>query len=380
MMDKRGERAGPATGRSWWQRLKGGLGQPDQSDQPDQSNQPDQPGQPDRYAASSQTPRAVQTSQSDPIHAAVASLRGQRAENQDNYLLLSDGQARLLRDGAPLSVAVPKWPARRIRLAVFDGMGGHRGGRQVAEAAAMAAAQIPPQDTADATRTAILQLHRELAQQFSDPAARIKGDTGRPGTTLVWVELDQRSGRGWLASVGDSRVYGSSTTGWQPLSHDHSLAEFSWRDGELDQQEYQRLSCNGGQRLAQALAYGSWGIRYDDRGLKPFSHDEALRLDLASDLPAEMAGHADIKALQLEPGQGLLLASDGLWDGAAGGKRGWTDVISSGQGGPGWPDGVGEPGEAGRAATLASQADEIAHAAIADGGRDNVTVLLVARE
>ena len=347
----------PASGRSWWRRLTGASGQSNLHSQPSQPNQPTQPG------------GAVQSCRSGQFHAAVTSLRGQRAENQDNYLLLSDGQARLLRDGEPISEAVPKWPAQRLRVAVFDGMGGHRDGRQVAEAAAMAAARIPPQDSAAATRAAILQLHRELAAQFSDSGAGFNGSAGRPGTTLVWVELDQRSGRGWLASVGDSRVYGSGTGtgGWQPLSHDHSLAEFSWRDGELDREEYRRLTSNGEQRLAQALAYGSWGIRYDDRGLKPFLHDEALRLDLASELPAELAGHADIQALQLQQGRSLLLASDGLWDGVAGTKRGWQDVA------------VGQEGLEG-AEALAGMTDEMAHSAISDGGRDNVTVLLVARK
>ena len=286
------------------------------------------------------------------LHTAVTSLRGRREENQDNYLLLSDKQARLMRDGEPVTMAVPNWPRQRLRVAVFDGMGGHRDGRQVAEASAAAAACIPPQTNAADTRAAVLQLHRQLADRF----VRHHHRQGNPGTTMVWVELDQRSGKGWLASVGDSRVYRCRGGEWQQLTFDHTLAEFNWRDGDLDDGEYSRLSAGGDQRLAQALAYGSWGIRYDDRGLKPFLHHPDLRLDLANELSAQRLEHADVKSLQLKDGEVLLLASDGLWDNAVG---------------------SGEWGQPGEKTDLAALSTEMANSALGRGGRDNVTVLLL---
>ena len=288
----------------------------------------------------------------DTLQAAVASLRGQRAENQDNYLLFCDGQARLMRDGEPVTIVMPQWPSHRLRVAVFDGMGGHRDGRQVAEAAAEAMAGIPPLKNAADTRAAVLQLHHQLADRF---ARRHRQDN--PGTTMVLAELDRRSRRGWLVSVGDSRVYRyrSAGTDWQQLTHDHTLAEFNWRDGDLDAAEYHRLRADGGQHLAQALAYGSWGIRYDDRSLKPFVHHPDLRLDLAGELPAERFEHADVKPLELAEGDYLLLASDGLWDGVG---SGWAQ-----------PDASVE---------LASLAQKIARASLQRGSRDNITVLLVA--
>ena len=283
------------------------------------------------------------------ITAAVASLTGARNENQDNYLILADGRAELLRNGEPVEMVIPNWPRQRVRLAVLDGMGGHRDGRQVAEAAAQRVAGIPPQYDAVTLRQSVLNLHRQLLRQFARPQ-----DPANPGATVVWAELDRYSGRGWLAHVGDSRAYLLRDGRWHSLTHDHCLAEFNWRDGDLGDREYRRLTMLGDKRIAQALAYGSWGIRTDDRGIKPYAHSPDLRLDLAAELVGELAEHADIRPLRLACGDRLLLATDGLWDASANG--GWQGPVSVG-----W---------------IADGANQFAQAAIDHGSRDNVTVLL----
>jgi serine/threonine protein phosphatase PrpC len=279
---------------------------------------------------------------------AVLSLIGTRDENQDNYLLLADGRAEYLLDGEPHQAVAGHWPARYLRLMVFDGMGGHRDGRQVAEAAVRAAAQIPAQHSEQALRAALQALHQGLAADFFRD-----GDPGNPGATVVWVEFDLRSGRAWLAQVGDSRVYLLRERRWRCLTHDHTLVEFNWRDGDLDEARYQELSALPGQRLAQALAYGSWGIRYDDQGTKPFQRDRSLRLDLPDDLPVGKAEHADVRALSLRSGDCLLLASDGLWSHAVDGQWWGPEELQ----------------------VSSDELQALAMQAIARGGRDNVTVV-----
>jgi len=285
--------------------------------------------------------------------AAAASLGGARNENQDNYLLLLDGRARRLVDGVVLEHQAPDWPQRRLRVVLFDGMGGHRDGRQIAEAAAQEVAGIEPQASAEQMHTTLTALHRRLLHQFSRA-----GDERPPGTTLVWAELDCYCGRGWLAHIGDSRAYRYASGRWQALTHDHTLAEYNWRDGELDQQDYRRLLASPGQRIAQALGYGSWGICINDRGIKPYRHSDALRLDGVADLADDKTAHADIKPLALAPGEQLLLASDGLWDGSADGR--WRAADSAG---------CIVPDD--------DHAAAVARSAIAAGSRDNVTVLLL---
>ena len=279
---------------------------------------------------------------------AAVSLTGNRDENQDNYLLLADGRAEYLIDGARCNVPARHWPRRYVRLMVFDGMGGHRDGRQVAEAAARGAVRIPPQHSEQALRSAVQALHQTLAKEFFRT-----GDPGNPGAAMVWVEVDLRSGRAWLAQVGDSRVYLLRGRRWRCLTHDHTLVEFNWRDGDLDDGRYRELSALPGQRLAQALAYGSWGIRRNADGAKPYQRDGGLRLDLADELAADKAEHADVRALSLCSDDRLLLASDGLWSHAADGQWWGPEDLD--------------------VSTDALQA--LATQAIARGGRDNVTLL-----
>ncbi len=270
-----------------------------------------------------------------------ASLTGPREENQDNLLILHQGRQILLREQEAVETPRPDWPTRWLRAAVFDGMGGHREGRAVAEAAAAGLATLPVVKNPRRQREAVLALHEQLARRFARD-----GDPANPGSTLVWLELDLLSGRGLLAQVGDSRACLYRNGQWHTMTHDHTLVEFNWRDGELDEADYLALRDEPGQRVAQALAYGSFGILADGRGIKPYAHDPALRLDLPKDLPRPLRDHADLRTLKLTTGDRLLLASDGLWSARFD-----------------WP--------------VRADAEALAQAALAAGGRDNVTVVRV---
>lgn len=272
-----------------------------------------------------------------------ASQSGPREENQDNLLVLYQGHQWLLRDQALADTPRPDWPARWLRVAVLDGMGGHRQGREVAEAAALGLAGLPVARDPRRQREAVLTLHDQLARRFARD-----GDLASPGSTLVWLELDLRTGRALLAQVGDSRAYLHRAGQWRALTHDHTLAEFNWRDGDLPEADYRALRDTPGQRVAQALAYGSFGILADGRGIKPYQHAPGLRLDLADDLPPALRDHADLREVPLQAGDILLVASDGLWS---------ADF-------PWSPDAGAE--------ALAQ-----AQAALAAGGQDNVTLVRV---
>lgn len=307
---------------------------------------------PDSFSNTSLWQRLRRSLSGDPwrIDRAAASLVGARDENQDNYLLLADAQAEYLVDAEPCGKPVPDWPADRVRVMVFDGMGGHRDGRQVAEAAAQAAVGLPPQHSESALRDALKMLHQGLVERFHR-----SDEPGSPGATVVWLEIDCRRRRAWIAQVGDSRIYRLRDGRWQCLTHDHTLIEFNWRDGDIDHARYAELSVIPGQRLVQAIGYGSWGILPDDRGIKPYTRDSQLRLDLADELPVDRAGHADVRELSLQPGDCLLLASDGLWDPVANGLWQGPETVAVGR----------------------SAVNALVQDAVAKGGRDNVTAVLV---
>lgn len=280
----------------------------------------------------------------------AVSLTGARAENQDNFLVMADRRAEYLIDQVATGDDRPDWPAGRVRAMVFDGMGGHRDGRQVAEAAALAAADLPPQQGEAMLRDTLNGLHRGLLARFHRA-----DEPGSPGATLVWLEVDLARRQAWIAQVGDSRIYQLRGGQWRCLTHDHTLVEFNWRDDEIDDLRYQELKGVPGQRLVQAIGYGSWGIRQDDRGIKPFVRDPGLRLDLVEELPAGRSDHADVRALSLHSGDRLLLASDGLWDLAADGQWQGPGTLSVAQ----------------------STVRGLAEMAINRGSRDNVTAVLV---
>lgn len=260
--------------------------------------------------------RWMRTSKLLPCQVQVASLIGHRKENQDNYLVINAkaatgyATARWLQDGKPHEAKRPKWPSRWTRLALLDGIGGHAKGREIAEAAAIQLRDLPPCTTIEKQRQAVLELHKHLQAIFTGGG----GHTRSPGATLIWAEIDNYHRTCNLLHIGDSRAWLCSDGHWLRLTWDHSPLEFSFRDGRINLKEYIVQLEYPEHRIAQALGYGSWGIREDIDGNKTFGFTSELRIDTASSLPPQARDHVDMLTTKLIPGSMLLLASDGLWN------------------------------------------------------------------
>jgi serine/threonine protein phosphatase PrpC len=120
-------------------------------------------------------------------------------------------------------------PGGRL-LIVADGMGGHRGGATASRLAAETVkAQFLGSETADIPTALRESLTRANARIYSEaqanPELRGMGTT----TSVLAVNGDQ----GWLAHVGDSRIYRVRDNAIEQLTDDHSLVATMVREGLL---------------------------------------------------------------------------------------------------------------------------------------------------
>ena len=205
---------------------------------------------------------------------------------------------------------------RTAVLALADGMGGHKGGLESAEAAVRAAMAVlssrgPSEDPADVLRRAVGAANAAVG------VAR-ESIGGTPGTTLVLAIIDGNHAS--VANVGDSRGYLIGGSSVIQITDDHSWAAGQVRLGALDAEEARHHSKRN---LIERAVMGD---------------------------PVE----ADIFDVDAAPGDVLLLCSDGLWEPLSDPALGAI---------------VAAPDPLGVALTRACDA------ALAGGGTDNVTMV-----
>jgi PPM family protein phosphatase len=124
-------------------------------------------------------------------------------------------------------------PGGRL-LIVADGMGGHRGGATASRLAAETVkAQYLGSETADIGSALKESLVRANARIFSE--AQSNPDLRGMGTTTSVLAL--RGEEGWLAHVGDSRIYLVRENEIRQLTEDHSLVATMVREGLLTSAE-----------------------------------------------------------------------------------------------------------------------------------------------
>ena len=167
-------------------------------------------------------------------------------------------------------------PGGRLMI-VADGMGGHRGGATASRLAAETVkAQYLGSETTDIPTALRESLTRANARIYfeaqSNPELR-----GMGTTTSV---LATRGDKGWLAHVGDSRIYLVRGADIRQLTDDHSLVATMVREGLLTSQEAET-------HPRRNVLQRSMGV--------------------AEDVEVDVRG-----PIELQPGDTFILCSDGL--------------------------------------------------------------------
>ncbi|MCL1797264.1 MAG: Stp1/IreP family PP2C-type Ser/Thr phosphatase [Eggerthellaceae bacterium] len=158
-------------------------------------------------------------------------------------------------------------------FAVADGMGGHDAGEIASEIAIRTLVeQAPRQSDAEALSKAVLEANRAVMQASQD-------GIGKPGmgTTMTAAVLDGE--RLVIAHVGDSRAYLLHLGKLQQITRDHSLMADMIEAGQLTAEE-----------------------------ARTHPHRSVITRALGSDLNML----ADIYEIDIEPGDRLVLCTDGL--------------------------------------------------------------------
>lgn len=153
------------------------------------------------------------------------------------------------------------------RFVVADGLGGHRNGAEASRTVVKAVTEgdrISLATLMERAQEAVLSLQRETG--------------GRMKSTAVVLEVEGKKAR-W-ANVGDSRLYHLRQGQLHSVTQDHSVAYKKYKAGEIT-----RAQIAADEDQSQLLrALGS-------------TH-----------------GQADLDSAEIEPGDGFLLCSDGLWE------------------------------------------------------------------
>jgi serine/threonine protein phosphatase PrpC len=212
-------------------------------------------------------------------------------------------------------------------FAVADGLGGHQAGN----VASRVVVEALPEVLGPRLR-ALSDLHSSEAMQIIiDGLAQLSADIGREsrrhaaltgmGSTLVVAAV--RGAQALLAHIGDSRGYRLREGHLEPLTRDHSVVQYLLDTGAIVPEQVS-------------------------------THPARAQITRYVGMPGDV--RADVRLLDLRPGDRLLLCTDGLTGMVAAGDI--SELLAT----------HGEP---------AAACQALVDAALAGGGLDNITVLVL---
>ncbi|WP_051097282.1 protein phosphatase 2C domain-containing protein [Spirosoma panaciterrae] len=221
----------------------------------------------------------------------------------------------------------PLWSqsSGKSMFAVIDGVGGYAGGEYAAELARNALEQV--MNKASGELKQMLREAVEYANRRIYEERQQKDQYREMGCVLTIVVTDVHAQKLYFAHVGDTRLYRLHQNELTKLTHDHSVIGLLEDAGQLTE--------------AEAMSHPR--------------RNEIIR-DVGSSVPVEGEELAEIGEAPFLPGNVVLLCSDGLTDMVD--SRSIKSTLSS-------------------QISPESQVDELLEKALAAGGRDNITLVLV---
>lgn len=205
---------------------------------------------------------------------------------------------------------------------VADGMGGHAGGQEASQLATQAIQEYldekwtAAEESPELLKAALLRANQAILQD-----QRKHPERSDMGTTVVVVIF--RDEQPWCAHIGDSRLYRLRGAKLEQITEDHTWVARAMRVGE---------------------------ITPDQARVHPWRHV------LAQCLGREDLQQIDVQPLQVQPGDRLLLCSDGLTEELS------DQLIAS---------------HLKTIRPCEKAASALVNAAKNHGGRDNITVVIV---
>ena len=254
------------------------------------------------------------------LRAAVRTHAGRiRENNEDNFYLQTRCRTDVTQPEAAYACAAAD---SRFLAAVADGMGGEAAGEKASLLAVQALHPCAIERTEEYAHAAVMQANEGICTEMR------KNGGSRMGSTLAALYID--AGQFLCCNIGDSRCYRLRGGVLTQLSTDHNKAKRMVELGVLTKEQAAR---------------------------HPSRHELTQHLGI---FPEEILIEPALCGPQtVEAGDVFLLCSDGLTDMVD------EDQIAAVLAGPG-------PAQ--------TQADALVEQALAAGGRDNVTVLVVRAE
>ncbi|MBO9665826.1 MAG: Stp1/IreP family PP2C-type Ser/Thr phosphatase [Bdellovibrio sp.] len=205
---------------------------------------------------------------------------------------------------------------------VADGMGGHSGGEVASSMAVETVEEIMLQAEAPSKspRELIQQSYEESSRRIYDKAANERPELTGMGTTMVMAYL--RGKHLYVGNVGDSRCYMFKKPNLWQITEDHSLINEQLRAGVMSEEQIRQLV--GRNVITRSVGY-------------------------------ERETYPDIIEREVAPGEMFLLCSDGL-SGLVEDKK-ISEILNKNT-----PDKI---------------VKACVEQALANGGDDNVTVMLI---
>ena len=233
------------------------------------------------------------------------------------------GQKRTNNEDAFIAQTI--WDGNNVLAVAIDGVGGYEGGEV---AAAIAKASIveylesfPNGERANLLKQAVVEANNNIFN------SRAESEYKKMSCVLTAILVEVKRGLVHMAHIGDTRLYLYHQSEIKKLSHDHSLVGYREEVGELTEEE--------------AMHHPQRNIIGRDMGSK--------YMEMNTD-QVEMA------TFQLRANSVLLLCSDGLSDMITSSMM--SDILSTSM-------------------TLEEKAKGLVDKANSEGGKDNITVVLV---